>query len=156
MGTGGGPGGSREGRETLADEARPDVALLHHRLEGIAAGPGKVSSLIHYNIYMTRSELILALAHRFPQLTQKDAELSVKEILDGIITSLTVGGRVEIRGFGSFALNYRPSRTARNPKTGVPVQVPGKWVPHFKPGKELREKVTAVAVVEALPLKMAA
>lgn len=90
---------------------------------------------------MTRSELIAALAKRFPQLVQKDAELTVAEILGAIATTLETGNRVEIRGFGSFALNYRPPRTGRNPKTGEKVAVPGKYVPHFKAGKELRERV---------------
>lgn len=69
-------------------------------------------------------------------------------------TALVTGGRVEIRGFGSFGLNYRPPRTARNPKTGTPVDVPGKWTPHFKAGKELRERVAAS--VTPPPLKKAA
>lgn len=90
---------------------------------------------------MNRSELILQIATRFPQLVLKDIELSVATILDGITTSLSNGGRVEIRGFGSFSLNYRPPRIGRNPKTGERVEVPGKRVPHFKAGKELREKV---------------
>lgn len=90
---------------------------------------------------MTRSELIAALAQRFPQLVQKDAELAVTEILTAITHALSKGHRVEIRGFGSFALNYRPPRTGRNPKTGESVPVPAKYVPHFKAGKELRERV---------------
>lgn len=90
---------------------------------------------------MTRSELTAALAQRFPQLVQKDAEMAVAEMLGAIVAALAAGNRVEIRGFGSFALNYRPPRTGRNPKTGEKVAVPGKFVPHFKPGKELRERV---------------
>ena len=90
---------------------------------------------------MTRSELTAALAQRFPQLVQKDAEMAVAEILGAIATALSAGNRVEIRGFGSFSLNYRPPRTGRNPKTGDKVAVPGKYVPHFKAGKELRERV---------------
>ena len=90
---------------------------------------------------MTRSELTAALAQRFPQLVQKDAEMAVTEILGAIATALAVGNRVEIRGFGSFSLNYRPPRTGRNPKTGEKVAVPGKHVSHFKAGKELRERV---------------
>lgn len=92
---------------------------------------------------MTRSELIAALAQRFPQLVQKDAELAVSEILSAISQALSKGHRVEIRGFGSFALNYRPPRTGRNPKSGEAVQVPEKYVPHFKAGKELRERVSS-------------
>jgi len=86
---------------------------------------------------MTRTELIAQLAAYFPQLTNKDAELSVKAILDGMTEALARGGRIEIRGFGSFALNYRPPRQGRNPMTGETVPVPAKRVPHFTPGKEL-------------------
>lgn len=90
---------------------------------------------------MTRSDLIANLAARYPQLLAKDAELSVKVILDSMAETLAQGGRIEIRGFGSFALNYRPPRLGRNPKSGDKVQVPPKYVPHFKAGKELRERV---------------
>jgi integration host factor subunit beta len=90
---------------------------------------------------MTRSDLIVKLAERYPQLLGKDAELAVKVILESMATSLTSGDRIEIRGFGSFALNYRPPRMGRNPKSGDKVQVPAKYVPHFKAGKELRERV---------------
>jgi len=90
---------------------------------------------------MTKSELIARLAERFPQLVAKDADLSVKMILDAMTEALAIGDRIEIRGFGSFSLNYRPPRTGRNPKTGSKVQVPAKYVPHFKAGKELRERV---------------
>jgi integration host factor subunit beta len=92
---------------------------------------------------MTRSELIARLAAHFPQLTAKDAELSVKAILDALSEALAKGNRIEIRGFGSFTLNYRPPRNGRNPKTGETVPVPAKRVPHFTPGKELRERVEA-------------
>ncbi len=90
---------------------------------------------------MNRSELIARIADAVPQLLAKDAELAIKVILDTISTSLSKGGRVEIRGFGSFALNYRPPRQGRNPKTGDKVKVPAKYSPHFKAGKELRERV---------------
>ena len=90
---------------------------------------------------MTRSDLIVKLAERYPQLLGKDAELAVKVILDSMATTLTSGDRIEIRGFGSFELNYRPPRMGRNPKSGDKVQVPAKYVPHFKAGKELRERV---------------
>ena len=73
---------------------------------------------------MTRSDLIIKLAERYPQLLGKDAELAVKVILDSMATTLTSGDRIEIRGFGSFALNYRPPRMGRNPKSGDKVQVP--------------------------------
>ncbi len=92
---------------------------------------------------MTRSELIASLSQRFPQLVLKDAELSVAEILGALGNAISRGGRVEIRGFGSFCLNYRSPRLGRNPSTGEPVNIPEKWTPHFKPGKELRELVNA-------------
>ncbi len=103
---------------------------------------------------MTRSDLIAALAARFPNLVTKDAEISVKEIIDAVTQALAKGDRVEIRGFGSFALNYRPPRTGRNPKTGEKVQVPEKHVPHFKAGKEMRERVEQS--VKPPPLQRAA
>lgn len=90
---------------------------------------------------MTKSELIARLAARFPQLVSKDADVAVKMVLDAMSEMLVKGGRIEIRGFGSFALNYRPPRIGRNPKSGEKVAVPEKWVPHFKAGKELRERV---------------
>lgn len=90
---------------------------------------------------MTKSELIARLAERFPQLVAKDADYAVKMILDALTAALVRSDRIEIRGFGSFALNYRPPRVGRNPKSGDKVQVPAKYVPHFKAGKELRERV---------------
>ena len=90
---------------------------------------------------MTKSDLIARLAERFPQLVAKDADFAVKTILDALSESLLKGDRIEIRGFGSFSLNYRPPRVGRNPKSGDKVCVPEKWVPHFKAGKELRERV---------------
>jgi integration host factor subunit beta len=93
---------------------------------------------------MNRSDLIMRLAERHPQLLVRDAELAVKVILDTISTMLSHGERIEIRGFGSFGLNYRPPRLGRNPKTGDTVKVPAKYNPHFKSGKELRERVNLV------------
>lgn len=90
---------------------------------------------------MTRSELIDSIAQRFPQLLKADADFAVAEILRAIGQTLIEGHRVEIRGFGTFVLNYRPPRVGRNPKTGEKVDVPGKYSPHFKAGKELRERV---------------
>ncbi|GHU39167.1 integration host factor subunit beta [Betaproteobacteria bacterium] len=90
---------------------------------------------------MTKSDLIARLAERFPQLVAKDADFAVKTILDALSEALLKGDRIEIRGFGSFSLNYRPPRVGRNPKSGDKVSVPEKWVPHFKAGKELRERV---------------
>ena len=90
---------------------------------------------------MTKSELIEVIATQQPHLAQKDVELAVKCILEQMSGSLSGGDRIEIRGFGSFSLHYRSPRTGRNPKTGDPVALPGKHVPHFKPGKELRDRV---------------
>ena len=90
---------------------------------------------------MTKYELIAKLAAGYPQLLAKDVEVAVNAILDAISTSMVKGGRTEIRGFGSFDINHRPPRTGRNPKTGEKVPVPEKCVPHFKPGRELRERV---------------
>jgi integration host factor subunit beta len=91
---------------------------------------------------MIRSELIARLAH-FPQLTTKDAAFAVKAILEGLSNTLASNERIEVRGFGSFALTYRPPRTGRNQKTGETVPVPAKRVPRFTAGKELRERVEA-------------
>lgn len=93
---------------------------------------------------MTRSELVVLMAQRFPALVRQDVEVAVSEILEAVGGALRRGGRIEIRGFGSFALNYRPPRVGRNPKTGEKVAVPGKYVPHFKAGKELRNSVMVV------------
>ncbi|MDR2787234.1 MAG: integration host factor subunit beta [Candidatus Accumulibacter sp.] len=90
---------------------------------------------------MTKSDMIARLAERFPQLVAKDADFAVKMILDALSDALVKGDRIEIRGFGSFSLNHRPPRIGRNPKSGEKVRVPEKWVPHFKAGKELRERV---------------
>ena len=94
---------------------------------------------------MTKSELIEALALRQKHLAPNDVELAVKSVLEQMSYSLSVGDRIEIRGFGSFSLHYRPPRMGRNPKTGDAVALPGKHVPHFKPGKELRERVNGGA-----------
>ncbi|MDT8364634.1 MAG: integration host factor subunit beta [Nitrosomonas sp.] len=94
---------------------------------------------------MTKSQLVSRLAERFPQLLAKDAELIVKIMLDAMANSLSRGERIEIRGFGSFDLNFRPARVGRNPKSGEKVQVPEKYVPHFKAGKKMRELIDAAA-----------
>ncbi len=99
---------------------------------------------------MTKSELITRLASRFPQLVAKDADYAVKMILDEMTAALVRGDRIEIRGFGSFSLNHRPPRVGRNPKSGEKVMVPEKRVPHFKAGKELRERVDQALAAEAL------
>ena len=90
---------------------------------------------------MTKSELIERIAQKQTQLAYRDVELAVKTVLEHMAERLANGDRIEIRGFGSFSLHYRPGRVGRNPKTGTPVSLPAKHVPHFKPGKELRERV---------------
>ncbi|MBD3652422.1 integration host factor subunit beta [Kangiella sp.] len=90
---------------------------------------------------MTKSQLIERLVDKNPQLSVRDVELVVKSMLDQMSESLADGDRIEIRGFGSFSLHYRAPRVGRNPKTGESVKLDGKYVPHFKPGKELRERV---------------
>jgi len=90
---------------------------------------------------MTRSDIVEELAARFAQLTHRDAESAVKTILDAMSDALVRGNRIEIRGFGSFSVSRRPPRIGRNPRSGERVQVPEKRVPHFKPGKALREAV---------------
>ena len=90
---------------------------------------------------MTRSDLVEELASRFSQLTHRDAEFAVKAILDAMNDALVAGHRIEIRGFGSFSINRRPPRMGRNPRSGESVAIPEKRVPHFKPGKALREAV---------------
>ena len=92
---------------------------------------------------MTKSELIEMIARKQMHLPAKDVELAVKHLLDLMGDSLSNGGRIEIRGFGSFSLHFRPPRIGRNPKTGEAVALSGKYVPHFKPGKDLRERVNA-------------
>ena len=90
---------------------------------------------------MTKSELIETLAEQHSHIPVKDVENAVKEILEQKAGSLSSSDRIEIRGFGSFSLHYRAPRTGRNPKTGETVELDGKHVPHFKPGKELRDRV---------------
>ncbi len=90
---------------------------------------------------MTKSELIDAIAGKQAHLAHKDVEVAVKTLLEHMSEALSNGRRIEIRGFGSFSLHYRPARVGRNPKTGEPVALPAKHVPHFKPGKQLRERV---------------
>ena len=90
---------------------------------------------------MTKSELIERMLTKQPQLSAKDVELAVKTILDHMSQSLSTGERIEIRGFGSFSLHYRSPRMGRNPNTGDSGELSGKFVPHFKPGKELRDQV---------------
>jgi len=90
---------------------------------------------------MTKSELIESIAAKQSQLSAKDVELAVKTIIEHMSQALASGERIEVRGFGSFSLHFREPRRGRNPKTGDTVDLSGKYVPHFKPGKELRERV---------------
>ena len=93
---------------------------------------------------MTKSDLIERLTSKHFQLSIKEVEDSVKDSLQLMTDSLAEGERIEVRGFGSFSLHYRAPRIGRNPKTGDKVELGGKHVPHFKPGKELRERVNAI------------
>jgi len=95
---------------------------------------------------MTKSELIERLADKMRQVPSRDVETSIKEMLEQMAQTLQKGERIEIRGFGSFSLHYRAPRVGRNPKTGETVKLDGKYVPHFKPGKELRERVNETLV----------
>jgi integration host factor subunit beta len=90
---------------------------------------------------VTKSELIEVIAKQQSHLAYRDVELAVKCMLEQMSQALASGERIEIRGFGSFSLHFRPPRMGRNPKTGDSVELSGKYVPHFKPGKELRERV---------------
>lgn len=92
---------------------------------------------------MTRSDLVELLAERFGQLPARDADTAVKAILDAMSDALVRGHRIEIRGFGSFSVNHRPPRMGRNPRTGEDVPIPERRVPHFKPGKALRETIAS-------------
>ena len=99
---------------------------------------------------MTKSELIERLSLEQPHLPPRDVEFSVNAVLDYMRRALVAGDRIEIRGFGSIGLRYRMPRTGRNPKTGDSVSVPGKYVPHFKPGRLLRERVNQENVSKIL------
>ncbi len=90
---------------------------------------------------MTRSELIELISRRYPNLPQQDIELAIKTLLDRLGWALAEGRRIEIRGFGSFSLHYHRPRLGRNPKTGESVALPGRFVPHFKPGKSIRQEI---------------
>ena len=93
---------------------------------------------------MTKSELIDRLVEKQTHMSHRDVELAVKLLLNSISEELSTAGRIEIRGFGSFSVHNRPARVGRNPKTGEAVQIPEKYVPHFKPGKEMRERVNVL------------
>ncbi len=89
---------------------------------------------------LTKSDLIENLTRSQGHLAYKDVELAIKSLIEMMSSALSMGERIEIRGFGSFSLHYRPPRIGRNPKSGDKVELPGKYVPHFKPGKELRDR----------------
>ena len=90
---------------------------------------------------MTRSELIERIAHEQSLLARRDVELAVRVMLEHMTACLADGGRIEIRGFGSFSLHFRDARIGRNPRTGIPVSLPARHATYFKPGKALRERV---------------
>jgi len=92
---------------------------------------------------VNKSDLIHALSERYDHIPYRDIELAVKGLVEQMSDTLSSGNRIEIRGFGSFSIRYRQPRAARNPKTGTRVDLDSKYVPHFKPGKELRELVNA-------------
>jgi len=93
---------------------------------------------------VAKSGIVSRLAQKQTQLTEEDVEMAVDTILNNMIGGLVSGERVEIRGFGSLSLHFRPPRVGRNPKTGEQVKVPAKYVPHFKPGNELKRRVDYV------------
>jgi len=97
---------------------------------------------------MIKSDLVALMAGKLTHLSEKDVALSVNDIIEYMSDSLASGERIEIRGFGSFSLHYRPPRNAHNPKTGEKVTTEAKYSPHFKPGKELRELVDATKAKE--------
>jgi integration host factor subunit beta len=115
----------------------PDAAVRTENDKDQTAGRFRVDG----ERSMTKSELIELIAAKQSHLPAKDVELAVKQILEIMSDALAQGQRIEIRGFGSFSLHFRPPRQGRNPKTGETVALAGKYVPHFKPGKDLRERV---------------
>ncbi len=98
--------------------------------------------------FVNRAELVERLAFATPQLSLRDVELAVKILLTHLTEALASGQRIELRGFGSFSLHYLPPRVGRNPRTGHPVSLPGRYIPHFKPGKALREQVNRSHVAQ--------
>ena len=112
------------------------------------SGQHEPSVALGQGTIMTKSELIDRIAAKQTQLSSKDVELAVKAVIEYMSQVLSEGERIEIRGFGSFSLHYRVPRIGRNPKTGAPVVLSGKYVPHFKPGKELRDRVNTSMLEE--------
>jgi len=100
-------------------------------------------TLAHYRatIFMNKSDLIQLLCQRYPHLPSGSVDAAVRGLIDHLAETLTAGGRIELRGFGSFSVRLREPRLGRNPKTGASVEMNARYVPHFKPGKELREQV---------------
>ena len=90
---------------------------------------------------INKKDLIELISKNQNQLPQRDIDLAIKTIINSMLESLASGKRIEIRGFGSFALRYRKSRIGRNPKSGETVEIAERYVPHFKPGKKLKQKV---------------
>ena len=90
---------------------------------------------------MMKAQLVARIAHRQPLLGGRDVDLAVRVMLEHMTACLAEGGRIEIRGFGSFSLHFRRARVGRNPKTGTEVSLPARYAPHFKPGQKLRERV---------------
>jgi integration host factor subunit beta len=88
---------------------------------------------------MTRNEFAATLAQRFPSLTHADVAECVRLLLTTMAEAIVAGRRIEIRGFGNFCLHFRPPRNSRNPKTGEKLKIPGKWMPHFRSGKAIKE-----------------
>jgi integration host factor subunit beta len=115
-----------------------------------SAGTGRIERFANA-LAMTKSELIERITARQTQLSAKDVELAVKTIIEHMAQTLAHGYRIEIRGFGSFSLHYRAPRIGRNPKTGESVGLSGKYVPHFKPGKELRDRANESLVLFPMP-----
>jgi len=104
-------------------------------------GLSRPPAFLLVDMTVTKSELIEILAKKFHYIPQDEVEAAVKSVLEQMSDALSGGERIEIRGFGSFSLHYRPPRVGRNPKTGDSVELTSKYVPHFKPGKELRDRV---------------
>ena len=100
---------------------------------------------------MIKSELIAQLAEQNPHLYQRDVERIVSTVFDEITGALQRGDRVELRGFGAFSVKRRPARIGRNPRTGASVNVPEKFVPFFKTGKGLRERLNAFGIKQDKP-----
>lgn len=99
---------------------------------------------------MIKSELTTALANKLTHISEKDIALSLNELLEKMSYTLASGGRIEVRGFGSFNLHYRPARKAHNPKTGERLITRAKYSPHFKPGKEMRERINDLSYLYPL------